>query len=345
MEFSAKAIADFLKGDVVGNPDVKVHNVSKIEEGTEGTISFLANPKYTKYIYTTNASIVLINRDFSLEKEVSCTLIKVDNAYEAFASLLQLAYQAKPVRKGIHQTAIIEESAKTGSEVYIGAYSYIGENVVLGDHVRIYPQVYIGDNSEIGDNTVIYPGARIYEDTRIGEKCVVHSGAVIGADGFGFAPSSAKDYKKVPQVGNVILEDMVEIGANTTVDRATMGSTIIRKGVKLDNLIQIAHNVVIGENTVIAAQSGIAGSTRIGKNCMFGGQVGIAPHLFISDGVKAAAQTGIARNVNKEEMIVMGSPAFEIGPYQKSYVLFKNLPEFVKKIRELENKIKELENR
>ncbi|UCG28593.1 MAG: UDP-3-O-(3-hydroxymyristoyl)glucosamine N-acyltransferase [Bacteroidales bacterium] len=342
MEFTAKALADYLKGEVEGNPDVKVSSASKIEEGKEGTISFLANMKYKKYIYTTQASIVIIGKDVKLEKDVPCTLIRVDNAYQAFASLLELQNQAKPVKTGVHRTAVIEESARLGKELYIGAYSYIGENAVIGDQVKIYPQVYIGDNVEIGDNTVIYPGVTIYEGSRIGSNCVFHAGIVVGADGFGFAPRTDTDYKKVPQVGNVIIEDWVEIGANTAIDRATMGSTIIRRGVKLDNLIQIAHNVEIGENTVIAAQNGIAGSTKIGKNCMFGGQAGAVPHIYIAEGVKVAAQSGIMASIKKPGTIVQGSPAYEIIKYQKSYVFFRKLPEIMAKIDDLENQVREL---
>jgi len=345
MEFTAKTIAEFLKGEIVGNPDVKVSTASKIEEGKKGTISFLANPKYAKYLYSTEASIVIINKDFELEKEVECTLIKVDDAYQAIALLLELQNQAKPVKTGIHNTAIVEGSAKTGKEVYLGAYSYIGENVVIGDHVKIYPHVYIGNNVEIGDNSIINPGVQVYENCKIGKECVIHSGTVIGSDGFGFAPRTGQDYKKIPQVGNVILEDWVEIGSNTTIDRATMGSTIIRRGVKLDNLIMVAHNVEIGENTVIAAQSGISGSTQIGENCMFGGQVGLAGHIIIADGVKIGAQSGLNSSINKPETIIQGTPPQEIRDFQRSAVIFKRLPDLKAKVEALEKELEALKKR
>jgi UDP-3-O-[3-hydroxymyristoyl] glucosamine N-acyltransferase len=343
MEFTAQTIAEFLKGEIVGDPNVKVSTASKIEEGKPGTISFLANPKYTKFIYTTEASIVIINKDFDLEGEVTCTLIKVDDAYQAFASLLELQNQAKPVKTGIHESAIIEDSAKTGKDTYLGAYSYIGEHATVGDNVKIYPQVYIGDHVTIGNNTIIYPGVKIYESCVIGNDCVIHSGTVIGSDGFGFAPRTDQDYKKVPQVGNVILEDWVEIGANTTIDRATMGSTIIRRGVKLDNLIQVAHNVEIGENTVIAAQTGISGSAKVGKNCMFGGQVGLAGHLTIAEGVIIGAQAGVPSSIDKPGIVVQGSPPQEIRDFQRSAVLFRRLPDLKARIDQLEKEIKTLQ--
>jgi len=341
MEFTAKAIAEFLKGEVIGNPEIKVNNVSKIEEGAPGTLSFLANPKYEEFVYTSDASVIIVNRDFSPAKPTKATLIKVEDAYQAIASLLQLQESMKPAKVGIHGQSWIEESASYGKELYVGAFAYIGENCILGDKVKIYPQVFIGDDVEIGDGTIIYPGAKIYHGCKIGKKCIVHSGVVIGSDGFGFAPDSARDYKKIPQVGNVILEDNVEIGSNTTIDRATMGSTIIKKGVKLDNLIQVAHNVVIGENTVIAAQTGIAGSTKIGKECMFGGQVGLVGHIEIADNVKVGAQAGINRNI-PEGSILWGSPAFSYSDYRRSYVYFKKLPSLSSRIDELEKQLNEL---
>lgn len=344
MEFTAKAVAEFLKGEVIGNPDVIVNNVSKIEEGTTGTLSFLANPKYEKYLYTSDASIIIVNRDFSPAKQTKATLIKVKDAYQAIASLLQLQESMIPEKVGIHGQSWIEKSVKYGKNIYVGAFSYIGENCKLGDQVKIYPQVYVGDNVEIGDGTVIYPGTSIYHGCKIGKNCNIHSGAVIGSDGFGFAPDSARDYKKIPQVGDVILEDNVEIGSNTTIDRATMGSTIIKKGVKLDNLIQIAHNVVIGENTVMAAQTGIAGSVKIGKECMFGGQVGIKGHLEIADNVKVGAQAGIGKNIAKGG-IVWGSPAFSISDYNRSYVYFRKLPSLVARIEELEQQLNKLKSK
>ncbi len=344
MEFTAKIIADFLRGEIVGNPDVKVNNVAKIEEAQPGTLAFLSNPKYNNYLYTTQASIVLINNDFKIEKEVKPTLIKVPNAYEAFASLLQLTQQGKVLKTGIEEKSMVSATAKLGENVYIGSFAYIGENVMIEKNARIYPNTFVGDNVTIGEGTTLFAGVKIYEDCVIGNNCTIHAGAVIGADGFGFAPQSDNNYKKIPQIGNVILEDFVEIGANATIDRATMGSTIIRKGVKLDNLTHIAHNVEVGENTVMAAQSGIAGSTKIGKNCMFGGQVGFAPHLTIADGVKAAAQSGIAQSITEENLIVMGAPAYKISDYQKSYVGFRKLPEILKQISILEKEIKELKS-
>ena len=345
MEFTAQLIAEYLKGKIEGDPHTKVTNVSKIEEGKEGSLAFLANPKYEKYLYTTKASIVLINNELELKGKVHATLVRVDNAYESFASLLQLYVKSIPQKTGIEEPVFIAGTVKKGADIYVGAFAYIGENVEIGDEVKIYPQAFIDENVKIGKGTVIYPGARIYKDSIIGADCVIHAGAVIGADGFGFAPQSDNNYKKIPQIGNVVLEDHVEIGANATIDRATMGSTVIRKGVKLDNMVHLGHNVEVGENTVMAAQSGIAGSTKIGKNCMFGGQVGAASHITVADGVMAAAQTGIASSVKKEKTILMGAPAFEIGPYKKSYVIFKNLPELYEKIRNLEEKIKNMENR
>jgi UDP-3-O-[3-hydroxymyristoyl] glucosamine N-acyltransferase len=344
MEFSAVQIAQLLGGTVEGNPDAKVNQLSKIEEGVPGGLSFLANPQYAPYIYTTDASVVIINKDFTLEQAVknTCTLIRVDNAYQAFTKLLEMYSQLQRDKKGIEQGSFIDASAKVGSDVYVAATAYIGKNCKIGNQVKIYPQVYVGDNVEIGDNTTLFPGVKIYSDCKIGKECMIHSGVVIGGDGFGFAPNSENNYKKVPQIGNVIIEDYVEVGSNTTIDRATLGSTIIRKGVKLDNLIQIAHNVEIGENTVIAAQTGVAGSTKIGKDCMIGGQVGIVGHINIANKVKIAAQSGIGASITEEGLIVQGSPAFGIGDYKRSYVVFRNLPDIQSKLKELEKQIKEL---
>lgn len=337
MEFSATQIAELLGGTVEGNPDATVNNLSKIEEGKPNTLSFLANPKYAEYIYDTNASIVIVGADFTTERPLkdTCTLIRVEDAYASFAKLLAMYNQIKGNKKGIAQSADIAESAVLGSEVYVGGNAYIGENCRIGDHVKIYPTAFIGDNTEIGAGTVVYAGAKIYSDCSVGQDCIIHSGAIIGGDGFGFAPSNANNYEKVPQIGNVILEDHVEIGANTTIDRATLGSTIIRRGVKLDNLIQVAHNVEIGAHTVIAAQTGIAGSTKIGKDCMIGGQVGIIGHLKIGDGVKIAGQSGIGHDL-ADGVIVQGSPAFGIGDYKKSYLMFRKLPEMEKRLWALE---------
>lgn len=345
MEFTAATLAGFLKGEIVGNPETVVNTVAKIEEGHKGALSFLANPKYEHYIYTTKSSIVLVNNSFVASSEIEATLIKVENAYEAFASLLRLVDQSRPRKKGIHPTAVIEPSAKLGSVAYIGPYSYIGENCIIGDGCSIYPQVYIGDNTRLGNNCTLYSGVKIYHECILGEGCTIHAGSVIGSDGFGFAPQSDSEFMKIPQLGNVILEDHVEIGANVTIDRATMGSTIIRKGVKLDNLIQIGHNVEVGENTVMAAQTGIAGSSKVGKNCMFGGQVGIAGHLKISDGTKIGAQGGIAGDVKEENTAIIGSPAIDFRLFLKSSVIFKKLPEMKMKIDRIEKDIESLKKK
>ncbi len=342
MEFTASTIAGFLNGEIIGDPDIKVNTIAKIEEGQAGALSFLANPKYEHYIYVTKSSIVLVNRSFVPSDKVSATLIKVDNSYEAFASLLRLVDQSRPRKKGIHPAAIIEPTAKIGSEVFIGPYTYIGENCVIGDGCAIYPQVYIGDNTRVGNNCTINPGVKIYHECIIGEGCIIHAGSVIGSDGFGFAPQSDNEYMKIPQLGNVVLEDHVEIGANVTIDRATIGSTFIRKGVKLDNLIQIGHNVEVGENTVMAAQTGISGSTKIGRNCMFGGQVGLAGHIKIANGTKIGAQGGILGDVKEENTAIIGSPAIEVKKFLKSSVLFKRLPEMSAKIDSLEKALESL---
>ncbi len=336
MEFTAQQIALFIQGEIEGNPDAIVRDVSKIEEGRPETLSFLANPKYTAYIYETEASVVIVNDNFIPEKEVKATLIRVKDAYRALASLLRLYQDSLPKKQGVEQPSFIDSTAVIGNSVYIGAFSYIAEKVKIGDNVQIYPQVYIGNNVEIGNNTIIYPGVKIYHGCKVGANCVIHAGAVIGSDGFGFAPDESGNYEKIYQIGNVILEDDVEVGANTTIDRATMGSTIIRKGVKLDNLIQIAHNVEIGENSVLAAQVGIAGSSKIGKNVMFGGQVGISGHITIADNVKLAAQSGVGKSIVKESQVQMGSPSFEAFQYNKAYVVFRKLPELLKRIEDLE---------
>ncbi len=336
MEFSAKQLAEILNGETEGNPDVLVHKLAKIEEGVEGSLTFLANPQYTPYIYDTDASIVIVSSSFVAEKPVKATLIRVEDAYKGFATLLDYYNQIKSKKAGIEQPSFVAESATLGEEIYLGAFAYIGENAKIGNNVKIYPHCYIGDNVVIGDNTTLNSGVKIYSDCVIGSDCNIHSAVVIGGDGFGFAPNSANQYDKVAQIGNVIIEDHVEVGASSTIDRATLGSTIIRRGVKIDNLIQIAHNVEVGENTVIAAQTGIAGSTKIGKNCMIGGQVGIVGHLIIGDNVKIAAQSGIGSNL-KDGEIVQGSPSFNIGEYKKSYVYFRKLPTLVDRIEKLEN--------
>jgi UDP-3-O-[3-hydroxymyristoyl] glucosamine N-acyltransferase len=345
MEFNAATIAGFLKGEIEGNPDIKVNTIAKIEEGQPGALSFLANPKYEHYIYTTHSSIVLVNRSFVPSAKIEATLIKVDNAYDSFASLLRLVDKARPRKTGIHPTAIIETSSKVGSDVYIGPYAYIGENAVIGDGCSVYPHVYIGDNSQLGKNCILNAGVKIYHECIIGDNCIIHAGSVIGSDGFGFAPQSENEFMKIPQLGNVILEDNVEIGANVTIDRATMGSTIIRKGVKLDNLIQIGHNVEIGENTVMAAQTGISGSTKVGKNCMFGGQVGLAGHIRIANGTKIGAQAGILGEIKEENTAIIGSPAIEIRNFMKSSILFKRLPELKVKIDTIEKEVESLKKK
>jgi UDP-3-O-[3-hydroxymyristoyl] glucosamine N-acyltransferase len=340
MEFTAEAIAGFLKGEISGDPQVKVNTVAKIEEGHQGALSFLANPKYEHYLYTTESSVVLVNTDFSPSSPVKATLIKVKNAYEAFASLLTLVEQSKPRKKGIHPTAVIEPGATIGADVYIGAYAYIGENCRIGDGSRIYPHVFIGDATVVGKNCLFYPGVKIYHECNIGNGCTIHAGSVIGSDGFGFAPQSESEFMKIPQVGNVVLEDNVEIGANVAIDRATMGSTIIRKGVKIDNLIQIGHNVEIGDNTVMAGQTGIAGSSKIGKNCMFAGQVGIAGHLKVADGTKAGAQAGIAGDIKEPNTVILGSPAMDFKQFMKSYVVFRKLPEIKSLVDSIDKELK-----
>lgn len=338
MIFKAKDLAGLLHGKVEGDENSEVSRLSKIEEGEPGSISFLANPKYTNYIYESNASIVIVGDDFEAEREVKPTLVRVKDAYGAFAKLLEVYNKVKLDKKGISGQASIAESAKIGKDVYIGPQAFIGEHAEIGDNAKIYPQTYIGDNSVVGSGTTIFAGVKIYSDIQIGNNCVIHSGVVIGADGFGFAPQEDNNYRKIAQIGNVILEDNVEIGANTTIDRATLGSTIIRKGAKLDNLIQIAHNVEVGENTVIAAQSGIAGSTKVGKNCMIAAQVGIIGHIKIGDNVKIAAQSGVSSSV-KDDAVIFGSPAFDAKNYRRSYVYFRNFPKIVERIENIEKEL------
>jgi UDP-3-O-[3-hydroxymyristoyl] glucosamine N-acyltransferase len=339
MKFTAEQIANVLGGEVVGNPKAEVYKLSKIEEGSEGSISFLSNPKYLPYIYSTQATITIVNNSFVPEAAFTTTLIKVDDAYLSFTKLLEFYDQTKKGTKiGIEQPSFISESVKSGNNLYLGSFSYIEENVVLGEDVKIYANCFIGESVKIGNNVTIFAGAKIHSETVIGNNCVIYSGAVIGADGFGFAPNEDGTYTKIPQIGNVVIEDNVDIGANTTIDKATMGSTIIRKGVKLDNQIQIGHNVEIGENTVIAAQTGIAGSTKIGKNCMIGGQVGIVGHLTIGNNVKIQAQSGVARNI-KDDEVLQGSPAFGYNDFSKSYVHFKNLPKIVVELEELKKEV------
>jgi UDP-3-O-[3-hydroxymyristoyl] glucosamine N-acyltransferase len=338
MKFTATQIASILEGEVIGNPNVEVNKLSKIEEGSTGSLTFLANPKYVNHIYSTQASLVIVNKSFEPEFEITATLIKVEDAYKSFSKLLEYYNQVKLMKSGIEQPSVLSEGVSYGDGLYLGSFCYVGKNVKIGANVKIYPNSFIGDNVTIGDNCVFFAGVRIYSETEIGNNCTIHSGTIVGSDGFGFAPKEDGTYDKVPQIGNVIIEDNVEIGSCSTIDRATLGSTIIRKGVKLDNQIQVAHNVEIGENTVIAAQTGIAGSTKIGKNCLIGGQVGIVGHLTIGDGVRIQAQAGIGKSL-KDGETVQGSPAYNYGDYSKSYVHFKNLPKIVNDLEELKKTI------
>ena len=340
MEFTAKQIADFIGGKVEGDINATVNTFAKIEEGTKGAISFLSNPKYIHYIYDTQSSIVLINNDVKLERPVSTTLIRVENAYECVAKLLQLYDAARPKKQGIDSLAFISPKATIGENVYIGAFAYIGDNAVIGNGTMVYPHATIGDNVKIGEKCKIYPNVVIYEGCKLGNEVTIHSGSVIGADGFGFAPNT-EGYAKIPQIGIVTIEDNVEIGANTCIDRSTMGSTIIRKGVKLDNLIQVAHNVEIGENTVMSAQVGIAGSTKIGSWCMFGGQVGLAGHITVGDKTFLGAQSGVPGNIKGDQTLI-GTPPMEPKAYFKSQAIFRKLPDMYKQINELQKQLDEL---
>ncbi len=342
MEFTAKQIASFLSGEIEGNPDVSVHTLSKIEEGTTGSLTFLANPKYTAFIYSTQASVVLVNRDFVAEQPISATLIRVDDAYQSLAILLTMVSQSKAGKTGIDPQTSIATSATLGENLYIGTYSVIGENSRIGNNTKIHSQVYIGDGVRIGSDCIVYQGVKIMDDCVIGNGCILQPNAVIGSDGFGFVPQNAGDYQKIPQIGNVILEDNVEIGANTTIDRATMGSTIIRKGVKLDNLIQVAHNVEIGENTVIAAQTGVAGSTKVGKNCMIGGQVGMAGHIRVADGAMIGAQSGLTNSLLDVSHPVFGTPAMNHKKFARSFAIYKQLPDLNLEIGMLRKEIEAL---
>ncbi len=341
MEFTAQQISNLLQGTIEGDSQAAVKTLSKIEEGVPGSLSFLANPKYAPFIYTTKASIVIVGNDFVAEQPIAATLIRVADPYASFARLLEMYNQVVRDKKGIEQPSFISESATMGTNCYVGAFAYLGNNVKIGNRVKIYPNSYVGDNVIIGDDTTIFAGVKIYSDCVIGNHCTLHAGVIIGADGFGFAPASGS-YNKVAQIGNVVIEDHVDIGAGTAIDRATLGSTFIRKGVKLDNLIQIAHNVDIGENTVIAAQTGVAGSTKIGKDCMIGGQVGIVGHLSIADNTKIAAQSGVGSSITEPGQILQGSPSFSISDYRRTYVVFRKLPDLDKKIQELEKALAEL---
>ena len=340
MEFSAKQIAEYIQGVIIGDEEATVHTFAKIEEGIPGALSFLSNPKYTHYIYDTKSSIVLVNKDFQPERDIQATLIKVDNAYESLAKLMTLYEMSKPKKSGIDPLSSVAASAKIGKNVYIGAFACIEEGAEIGDNAYIHPHVTVGCNAKVGENTILYPQVTIYHDCRVGNQCIIHAGAVIGADGFGFAPS-AEGYEKIPQIGIAIIEDNVEIGANTCIDRSTMGATIVHKGVKLDNLIQVAHNVEVGSHTVMASQVGIAGSTKIGEWCMFGGQVGVAGHIQIGDHVNVGAQSGIPGNT-KSGSSLMGYPAIEPKQFARSSAVFKKLPDMYSELGRLQREIEEL---
>ncbi|MFN8308172.1 MAG: UDP-3-O-(3-hydroxymyristoyl)glucosamine N-acyltransferase [Ferruginibacter sp.] len=343
MQFTAAQIAMMINGKVEGNADAAVGSFGKIEEAQAGQLSFLANPKYEEYLYSTRASIIIINEAQELKQPIGATLIRVPDAYSAFATLLDKYQQIQRQQlSGIQQPVYIAATAKTGDNVFIGAFAYLGENVILGNGVKVYPNVFLGDNVTVGDHTILHPGVRIYHDCVIGKHVTIHAGTVIGSDGFGFAPQADGSLKKVPQIGNVIIEDHVEIGANATIDRATIGSTLIKSGAKLDNLLQIAHNVEVGNNSVIAAQTGISGSTKVGKNVMIGGQVGIVGHLKIADGVKINAQSGVSKSIKTPNTAVTGSPAFDYTAALRSQVASRNLPELEKRVAELEKLLKEL---
>ncbi len=332
MKFTATQIATILNGTIVGNPSAEVFKLSKIEEGLEGSLSFLSNAKYTNHIYSTQASVVIVNNSFEFEGEITTTLIKVDDAYSAFAKILEFYNSQKNNKTGIDKNTVIAKNVAYGDGFYLGSFSYISNNVIIGKNVKIHPNCFIGDNVTLGDNVCIFAGAKVHSDCTIGNNTNIYSGAIIGADGFGFAPQDDGTYNKIPQIGTVIIEENVDIGANTTIDRATMGATIIRKGAKLDNLIHIGHNCEIGENTVIAGQTGVAGSTKIGKNCIIGGQVGFAGHLTIGDNVRIQGKSGITKNI-KDGEVLQGNPAFGYTDYFKSYAVFKNLPQIMKDLR------------
>ncbi|MGZ3777517.1 MAG: UDP-3-O-(3-hydroxymyristoyl)glucosamine N-acyltransferase [Mucilaginibacter sp.] len=342
MQFTAQEIGFMLNGTVEGDPKVAVDKLAKIEEAAAGSLSFLANPKYEQYLYSTGASIVIVNNDLVLSEPVKATLIRVENAYSAFSVLLEKYNTIKLNKSGIEQPSFIHPSAKLGANCYVGAFAYIGPGVTIGNNCKIYPNVYIADNVSLGNNVTLFPGVIVYFDCVIGNNVIIHSGAVIGSDGFGFAPNPDGTYNKIAQIGNVVIEDDVEIGSNTTIDRATMGSTVIRKGVKLDNLIQVAHNVEIGTNTVIAAQTGISGSTKLGENVIIGGQVGVVGHVSIARGTQVQAQSGVSRTITEENKKWMGSPATHLQDHMRSQVVINRLPELEKKLSELEKMVAEL---
>jgi UDP-3-O-[3-hydroxymyristoyl] glucosamine N-acyltransferase len=340
MKFTAQQIAEILNGKIVGNAEVEVNSLAKIEEGKKGDLCFLANEKYTPHIYTTKASIIIVNTSFISDTEITATLIKVEDAYSSFSQLLELYNKMQFNEVGISKKADIDKNSSIGDTVFVGAFTSICEGVSIGNNVKIYPNCYIGKNVTIGDNSIIYPNVSIYHNCKIGNNNIIHSGVVIGSDGFGFAPNAENNYDKISQIGNVVIGDDVEIGANTTIDRATMGSTKLGKGVKLDNLIQIAHNVEVGDHTVIAAQAGVAGSSKIGKNCMIGGQTAVSGHLTIADEVKIAGQSGIASSITQVGKIVQGPMAFDIRDFQRSYIIFKKLPDLYRTVNSIKKQIK-----
>jgi UDP-3-O-[3-hydroxymyristoyl] glucosamine N-acyltransferase len=342
MQFSATDICVMLNGELEGDPNAKVSTLSKIEEGRKGSLSFLSNPKYEPYLYTTEASIVIVNKSLVLEKPVQCTLVRVDDPYSAFSILLEKYNTIKLNKSGIEQPSFVSTSAKLGDNCYIGAFAYIGNHAKIGNNVKIFPHVFIGDNVEVADNTILFSGVKIYADCKVGKNVMIHSGAVIGSDGFGFAPQGDGSYQKVAQIGNVVIEDDVEIGSNTSIDRATIGSTLIRKGVKLDNLIQIAHNVEIGSNTVIASQSGISGSTKIGERCIIGGQVGIVGHITIANGSQINAKSGISKSITEENKQWNGAPISPFRESLKMQAVYRRLPDLEKRIEELEQMLRDL---
>ena len=339
MKFTANQIAEMLNGVVDGDPNITLNQLAKIEEGSMHSLSFLSNPKYNEYLYETKSSAVIVNKSFVPDKKVETTLIKVDDAYASFAQLLRIVEDLEKKKSGIEDLSYIHDTASVGKEVYIGAFAYIGKNVSIGNNVKIYPHCYIGDNVQIADNCSLYSGVKIYHSCEIEKNTTIHAGVIIGSDGFGFAPNTGNSYDKIPQIGNVVIKEGVEIGANTCIDRAIMGSTIIHKGVKLDNMIQVAHNVEIGENTVIASHTAIAGSSKVGENCMIGGQVAIAGHLSIANNVKVAGKTGIAKDIKEDGKILQGPLAFDLKDFQRSYIYFRQLPQWAKRIDELEKKI------
>ena len=345
MKFIASQIAALLSGTIEGDPNAEVWNVAKIEEGAPGMLSFLANPKYTPYLYTTKSSVVIVSNDFVAKEPVAATLIRVADPYASFAKLLAFYDEMANKKEGVSSLAFVSPTAHCGENLYLGEFAFIGEHVTLGNNVKIYPQVYVGDGSVIGDNTVLYPGVRLYRDTVVGKRCVIHAGAVLGADGFGFAPQEDGHYEKIPQVGNVVVDDDVEIGANTTIDRSTMGSTRVHKGVKLDNLVHLAHNVEVGEHSALAAQVGVSGSTHLGKHCVVGGQSGFVGHLHIADGSKFGGQCGIMGNIKEENQEFMGTPIQPLRQYLVANARFRHIDEMARKIDALEKELSELKSR